>query len=127
VRRSHQAGLDRLPDAFLHLRFDPGKDRPEDCAFRTTPKPEDDIDLYSRGGGLPAHDLLRSLQRGDDVRHFPCCSQPTPVVQSIGGTSLDAATLPMPMVKFVGPVDPRFLSTLGEMEENLVDDSLVYR
>jgi len=48
-------------------------------------------------------------------------------VQYKGGTSIDAATLLMPMVKFVSPVDPKWLSTLGEIGKNLVDDSLVYR
>ncbi|MGE5284512.1 MAG: glycoside hydrolase family 15 protein [Actinomycetota bacterium] len=48
-------------------------------------------------------------------------------VQYKGGTSVDAATLLMPLVKFVAPVDPRWLSTLAEIEKHLVDDSLVYR
>ena len=48
-------------------------------------------------------------------------------VQYKGGASIDAATLLMPLVKFVSPVDPRWLSTLGEIEKTLVDDSLVYR
>ncbi|MGE5188445.1 MAG: glycoside hydrolase family 15 protein [Gemmatimonadota bacterium] len=48
-------------------------------------------------------------------------------VQYKGGTSLDAATLLMPLVKFIGPVDPRWLSTLGAIGKLLVDDSLVYR
>jgi GH15 family glucan-1,4-alpha-glucosidase len=33
----------------------------------------------------------------------------------------------MPMVKFLGPTDPRWLSTLAAIERELVDDSLVYR
>jgi GH15 family glucan-1,4-alpha-glucosidase len=33
----------------------------------------------------------------------------------------------MPMVKFCSPVDPRFLSTLAAVEEQLVADSLVFR
>ena len=37
------------------------------------------------------------------------------------------ATLLMAMVKFVGPTDPRFLSTLRAISDDLVDDSLVYR
>ena len=48
-------------------------------------------------------------------------------VQYKGGTSIDAATLLMPMMKFVSPVDPKWLSTLGEIGKTLVDDSLVYR
>lgn len=48
-------------------------------------------------------------------------------VQYKGASSLDASTLMMPLVKFMGPTDPRWLSTLRAIEEELVDDSLVYR
>jgi GH15 family glucan-1,4-alpha-glucosidase len=48
-------------------------------------------------------------------------------VQHLGSTTLDAANLLMPLVKFVGPTDPRWLSTLRAIERELVDDSLVYR
>ncbi|MBS1251439.1 MAG: Trehalase [Anaerolineales bacterium] len=48
-------------------------------------------------------------------------------VQHKGSKTLDASNLLMPMVKFVGPTDPRWLSTLRAIEEELVDDSLVYR
>jgi GH15 family glucan-1,4-alpha-glucosidase len=48
-------------------------------------------------------------------------------VQSKGSTSVDASNLLMPMVKFISPTDPRWLSTLRVMDEELVDDSLVYR
>ena len=44
-----------------------------------------------------------------------------------GGTDLDAGVLLMPMVKFLSPADPRFLSTLAAVEEHLVTDSLVFR
>jgi GH15 family glucan-1,4-alpha-glucosidase len=33
----------------------------------------------------------------------------------------------MPLVKFIGPTDPRWISTLHAIEESLVADSLVYR
>jgi len=48
-------------------------------------------------------------------------------VQYKGSKSMDAANLLMPMVKFLGPTDPRWLSTLAAIERELVDDSLVYR
>ena len=48
-------------------------------------------------------------------------------VQYKGSTIVDAASLLMPLVKFVGPRDPRWLSTLNVIEDDLVDDSLVYR
>jgi GH15 family glucan-1,4-alpha-glucosidase len=44
-----------------------------------------------------------------------------------GSTELDAACLLMPLVRLIGPTDPRWLSTLKAIEEELVDDSLVYR
>jgi GH15 family glucan-1,4-alpha-glucosidase len=40
---------------------------------------------------------------------------------------LDAALLMMPLVKFVAPTDPRWLSTLDAMGRELVSDSLVRR
>ncbi len=48
-------------------------------------------------------------------------------VQCKGTSALDAANLLMPLVKFISPTDPRWLSTLKAMEAELVDDSLVYR
>jgi GH15 family glucan-1,4-alpha-glucosidase len=48
-------------------------------------------------------------------------------VQYKGATAVDAATLLMPLVKFVGPTDPRWLSTLAAIEQDLVEDSFVYR
>ncbi|MFJ9344715.1 glycoside hydrolase family 15 protein [Streptomyces sp. NPDC101733] len=48
-------------------------------------------------------------------------------VQQYDGEVLDASLLLMPMVGFVGPRDPRWLSTLDAMDEELVSDSLVYR
>jgi GH15 family glucan-1,4-alpha-glucosidase len=44
-----------------------------------------------------------------------------------GSDSVDAGVLLMPLVKFVAPDDPRFLSTLAVIEERLVSDSLVFR
>lgn len=43
------------------------------------------------------------------------------------GRSLDASCLLMPLVKFIGPTDPRWLSTMKAVEQHLVEDSLVYR
>jgi GH15 family glucan-1,4-alpha-glucosidase len=48
-------------------------------------------------------------------------------VQYPGSSTLDASALVMPLVKFVGPRDPRFLSTLNRIERELVTDSLVHR
>jgi GH15 family glucan-1,4-alpha-glucosidase len=46
---------------------------------------------------------------------------------SLGTTAMDAANLLMPLIKFIAPTDPRWLSTLRSIERELVSDSLVYR
>ncbi|MET9604212.1 glycoside hydrolase family 15 protein [Streptomyces sp. NPDC006512] len=48
-------------------------------------------------------------------------------VQHHDTTVLDASLLLMPLVGFVSPKDPRWLSTLEAMDAELVADSLVYR
>jgi GH15 family glucan-1,4-alpha-glucosidase len=48
-------------------------------------------------------------------------------VQSPGSKAVDASSLLMPLVRFVSPTDPRWLSTLAAIERSLVVDSLVYR
>ncbi|WP_181305115.1 glycoside hydrolase family 15 protein [Rufibacter sp. XAAS-G3-1] len=48
-------------------------------------------------------------------------------MQYPGAQTVDAATLLMPLVRFISPKDPRWLSTLKRIEEELVSDSLVYR
>ncbi len=48
-------------------------------------------------------------------------------VQYKAAETLDASALMMPLVGFIAPRDPRWLSTLAAIEEELVDDALVYR
>ena len=48
-------------------------------------------------------------------------------VQSKGSTALDASSLLLPLVKFIAPADPRWVSTLRAIEHDLVSDSLVSR
>jgi GH15 family glucan-1,4-alpha-glucosidase len=48
-------------------------------------------------------------------------------VQSEDSEVLDASLLLMPLVHFVAPTDPRWLSTLDAIGRELVSDSLVYR
>ena len=48
-------------------------------------------------------------------------------VQAKGSRALDAAALMMPMVRFISPTDPRWLSTLDAIGARLVDDVLVRR
>jgi len=44
-----------------------------------------------------------------------------------GSDAMDASALIMPLVRFIGASDPRWLSTLKAIEKDLVHDSLVYR
>ena len=48
-------------------------------------------------------------------------------VQHYDSDVLDASVLLMPLVKFVAPKDPRWLSTLDAISRELVSDTLVYR
>ncbi len=48
-------------------------------------------------------------------------------VQHYDTDVLDAGVLLMPLVKFIAPTDPRWLSTLDAITSELVSDSLVYR
>jgi GH15 family glucan-1,4-alpha-glucosidase len=48
-------------------------------------------------------------------------------VQHYDTDVLDASVLLMPLVKFIAPTDPRWLSTLDVISHELVSDSLVYR
>lgn len=48
-------------------------------------------------------------------------------VQYKGSKTVDAACLLMPLVKFISPTDPLWLSTLRAIERELVEDSMVHR
>ena len=48
-------------------------------------------------------------------------------VQHPGAVTFDASALLMPLVRFLSPTDPRWISTLRGIERELVSDSLVYR
>jgi GH15 family glucan-1,4-alpha-glucosidase len=48
-------------------------------------------------------------------------------MQYPGSATVDASSLLMPMLRFISPKDPRWLSSLKRVEEELVTDSLVYR
>jgi GH15 family glucan-1,4-alpha-glucosidase len=48
-------------------------------------------------------------------------------VQYAGSEVVDASLLLMPLVHFIAPTDPRWLSTLDAIAGELVQDSLVYR
>ena len=48
-------------------------------------------------------------------------------VQSKGTKDLDASVLLMPLMRFISPVDPMWLSTMKAIEARLVEDTLVRR
>ena len=48
-------------------------------------------------------------------------------VQHYDTNVLDASVLLMPLCKFIAPTDPRWISTLDAISDELVSDSLVYR
>lgn len=48
-------------------------------------------------------------------------------VQHKGSEELDASALLMPMMRFISPSDPMWLSTLDAIEKRLAEDTLVYR
>ena len=48
-------------------------------------------------------------------------------VRAKGETEVDASMLLMPMVRFISPLDPRWLSTMKRIEDTLTEDSLVFR
>ncbi len=48
-------------------------------------------------------------------------------VQSKGSDTLDASTLLMPLLRFISPTDPQWLSTMAAIENHLTEDALVYR
>ena len=84
----------------------------------------------SRQRGLPA-DLARWERGRDDIyrqimqRGWHEGRQA--FVQHYDSDVLDSSLLLMPLVKFIAPTDPRWLSTLDAISEELVSDSLVYR
>jgi GH15 family glucan-1,4-alpha-glucosidase len=48
-------------------------------------------------------------------------------MQFPGSQTVDASSLLMPLFRFIAPKDPRWLSTLRRIEEELITDALVYR
>jgi GH15 family glucan-1,4-alpha-glucosidase len=84
----------------------------------------------ARQRGLPA-DLVRWLSVRDAIYRQIMVRGWHPerkaFVQHYDTDVLDASVLLMPLVKFIAPTDPRWLSTLDAIKEELVSDSLVYR
>jgi GH15 family glucan-1,4-alpha-glucosidase len=80
--------------------------------------------------GLPA-DLERWRKARDAIYRRIMDRGWSPTLKAFaqyeGGDVLDAAVLLMPLVKFISPTDPKWLSTLDALTASLVSDSLVYR
>ena len=76
--------------------------------------------LRQRNGGL------------QDGAFLPCERKHAAVVIRVGveaedADALDASLLLMPLMKFVGPTDPRWLATLERIQKELTYDTLVNR
>jgi GH15 family glucan-1,4-alpha-glucosidase len=84
----------------------------------------------ARQRGLPG-DIYRWMAARDEIYHQIMERGWHPgrqaFVQHYETEVLDASLLLMPLVKFIAPTDPRWLSTLGAIGDELVSDSLVYR
>lgn len=80
--------------------------------------------------GLPANTALWERTRNEvyeEVMAKGWSEKRQSFVQYYGSDTIDASNLLMPLVKFVGPTDPRMLSTLDRILEELTYDALVYR
>ncbi len=75
--------------------------------------------------------LERWQQTRDEIRHDIFTNfwheKLQAFVQSKGSEDLDASALLMPMMRFISPVDPMWLSTMKAIEERLIEDTLVRR
>jgi GH15 family glucan-1,4-alpha-glucosidase len=85
----------------------------------------------ARQQGLPSAEARWIEQRDaiyEEIMERGWNPQKKSFVQYYGSSALDASLLLMPLVRFIGSTDPRWLSTLDAIQEDLVyDDTLVYR
>jgi GH15 family glucan-1,4-alpha-glucosidase len=88
----------------------------------------DSVYLYNREVPI-SYDLWVALSKRLDRYVQEACWDPglRTYVMHPGSKLLDASVLVMPLVKFAGPTDPRFLSTLDRIGAELTSDSLVSR
>src|SRR5579862_7329075 len=80
----------------------------------------------SLSGPLDAWQHTRDEIRNDVFTNF-WSDELKSFVQSKGSNDLDAAAMLMPMMRFISPVDPMWLSTMKAIEEHLIEDTLVRR
>jgi GH15 family glucan-1,4-alpha-glucosidase len=83
----------------------------------------------ARARGLPADPIWWTERDAiyDEVMREGFSESRRAFVQAYGSEHLDASVLFMSLVHFVAPTDPRMLSTLDAILDELVSDSLVYR
>ena len=83
----------------------------------------------SRGpaGADPALDASSATRSTTDHDATGGTRSAAPSCSTTGTDVLDASLLLMPLMGFIAPRDPMWLSTLDAMDEELVSDSLVYR
>ena len=85
----------------------------------------------ARHRSLPAPEAARWLENRDiiyrEIHERFWDARRGAFVGELPGGGLHASALLMPLVQFVGPVDPRWLSTLAAIERELVSDALVRR
>jgi len=84
----------------------------------------------ARQRGLPAGNGRWMVERDaiyEEVMEKGWNPERKSFVQYYGSNALDASLLMMPLVKFVGPTDPRWLSTLDRIQHELAHDTLVDR
>jgi GH15 family glucan-1,4-alpha-glucosidase len=80
--------------------------------------------------GLPAEEELWLAQRDaiyEEVMEKGWNTEKESFVQHYGSDALDASLMLMPVAEFVGPTDPRWLATLGRIQNELTHDTLVHR
>jgi GH15 family glucan-1,4-alpha-glucosidase len=84
----------------------------------------------SRQRGLPAGDGRWVVERDriyEEIMEKGWDPDKKSFVQHYGSEALDASLLLMPLMKFVGPTDPRWLATLDRISDELTYDTLVDR
>ena len=75
------------------------------------------LDVWQRTRDEIRHDIFSNFW-SEELKSF---------VQAKGTKDPDAAALLMPMMRFISPVDPMWLSTMKAIEKHLIEDTLVRR
>jgi GH15 family glucan-1,4-alpha-glucosidase len=84
----------------------------------------------ARQRGLPGGNGRWKLERDaiyEEIMELGWNEEKNSFVQYYGSDALDASLLMMPLVKFVGPTDPRWIATLDRIQKELTYDTLVDR